>query len=284
VFSTFYINTWYAATMVAIVAGTIGFFAVIRGSAFPAHALPQGAFAGAAGASLIGVNTILGLGVFAVLGALGIGVLGDRERHDVATALTFVMMLGLGAFFLSLTTEYAPEIYSLLFGEILGVARSELLPIAAIGVVCVIAITVLYRPMLHSSFSPELAEVAGTSRRRIDLAFLVILGLVTTMTVPVVGALLMFSLTIAPAATARQFTARPALALTLSILIALGTVWTAIAISDETNYPIGFFVGAIGTISYTLVRAGRAGHRRRTYSLTATHSAPAATGQASVTS
>ncbi|HTW19391.1 MAG TPA: metal ABC transporter permease [Mycobacteriales bacterium] len=276
-FSTFYINTWYAATMVAFVAGTIGFFAVIRGSAFPAHALPQGAFAGAAGASLIGVNTILGLGVFALLGAIGIGVLGDRERHDVATALTFVLMLGLGAFFLSLTTEYAPEIYSLLFGEILGVAHSELLPIALIGVVCLAAITILYRPMLHSSFSPELAEVNGTSRRRIDLAFLIILGLVTTMTVPVVGALLMFSLTIAPAATARQFTARPALALALSILIALATVWTAIAISYETNYPIGFFVGAIGTTSYTLVKTVKGAYRRYASGRHVMTAAPAAT-------
>ncbi len=100
-----------------------------------AHALPQGAFAGAAGASLIGLSTILGLGVFSVLGALGIGWLGRRGRHDVATALALVVMLGLGAMFLSLSTEYSSEIFSLLFGEVLGVARDELLPIAALSVV-----------------------------------------------------------------------------------------------------------------------------------------------------
>jgi zinc/manganese transport system permease protein len=271
-FSTFFINTWIAATMVAVVAGAVGFFAVIRGSAFPTHTVPQGAFAGAAGASLIGVNTILGLGVFALLGAIGIGVIGDRERHDVATALTFVVMLGLGAFFLSLTTEYAPEIYSLLFGEILGVARSQLLPIGLIGAVCLVAILALYRPLLHSSFSPELAEVHGTSRRRMDLAFLVVLALATTMTVPVVGALLMFSLTIAPAATARQFTTRPAVALGLSIALALATVWAAIALSYETEYPIGFFVGAIGTTSYLATRAAIALFRRYRRSARATMS------------
>src|SRR5581483_4805662 len=166
-FSSFYVTTWIAATMVAVVAGSVGFFAVMRGSAFPTHALPQGAFAGAAGASLVGVNTLLGLGVFAALGAIGIAVVGERERHDVATALTFVLMLGLGALFLSLTTEYAPEIYSLLFGEVLGVARSDLIPIAALGALCLAVLVVLYRPLLHSSLAPELAAARGTSRRRI---------------------------------------------------------------------------------------------------------------------
>jgi zinc/manganese transport system permease protein len=263
VFSTFFINTWIAATMVAVVAGAAGFFAVMRGSAFPAHALPQGAFAGAAGASLIGVNTIVGLGVFSLLGAVGIGLIGERERHDVATALTFVGMLGLGAFFLSLTTEYASEIYSLLFGEVLGVSRSDLLPIGIIGLVCLLAIGALYRPMLHSSLAPELAQVHGTGRRRIDIAFLVILALATTMTVPVVGALLMFSLTIAPAATARLFTARPGVAMWLSVAVALATVWTAIALSYETDYPIGFFVGAIGSGTYLVARTALTAMRRR---------------------
>ncbi len=81
-FSGFMVNTWTVATMVAVVAGVVGFFTVLRGSAFVAHALPQAGFAGAAGASLLGISTVAGLGVFAVLSALGIGVLGRRARHD----------------------------------------------------------------------------------------------------------------------------------------------------------------------------------------------------------
>ena len=121
-FAGFMMNTWAVATIVAPVAGVVGFFVVLRGSAFPAHAIPKGAFAGAAGASLLGISTLLGLAVFSLLGALGIGALGRRGRHDVATALALVMMLALGAAFLSRTTEYEPEIYSLLFGEVLGVS------------------------------------------------------------------------------------------------------------------------------------------------------------------
>ena len=112
-FSGFMMNAWTTATIVAVVAGIVGYFVVLRGSAFPAHAIPKGAFAGAAGASLIGVSTLAGLAVFSLLGALGIGALGRRGRHDVATALALVLMLALGAAFLSRTTEYEPEIYSI---------------------------------------------------------------------------------------------------------------------------------------------------------------------------
>src|SRR5258708_32212273 len=116
----FMMNTWLVATLVARVAGVVGFFVVLRGSAFPAHAIPKGAFAGAAGASLLGISTLAGLAVFSLLGALGIGSLGRRGRHDVTTALTLVMMLALGAAFLSRPTEDWPQIYSLRVAEVLG--------------------------------------------------------------------------------------------------------------------------------------------------------------------
>src|ERR1700745_2866423 len=157
-FAGFMMNPWAVAPIVAPVAGIVGFFVVLRGSAFPAHAIPKGAFAGAAGAALLGLSTLLGLAVFSLLGALGIGVLGRRGRNDVATALTLVMMLALGAAFLSQTTQYEPEIYSLLFGEILGVSTSQILPIAALGAVCIAAIAILYRPLTPSSTVPEIAE------------------------------------------------------------------------------------------------------------------------------
>ncbi len=253
-FSGFMVNAWEAATIVAVVAGVVGFFTVTRGSAFAAHALPNGAFAGAAGASLIGINAIVGLGVFSLAGALTIAGLGRRARHDVATAMTIVMMLALGALFLSQTTEYAPEIYSLLFGEILGVAGNQLLPTVAIAAACVAAMIVLYRPLLLSSVLPEVAQVRGVSGRRMELAFLVVVALTTTMAVPVVGSLLIFSLLISPAAAARSFTNRPLHAVALSVLFALGTVWAAIAVSYLTNLPIGFFVGALGSLTYA---AGR---------------------------
>ena len=210
-FSSLMLNTWIAATAVAVIAGVTGFFAVLRGSTFAAHAIPNGAFAGAAGASLLGLNPFVGLAVFSVAGALGIAGLSRRSRPDVATALTFVMMLGVGALFVSWSSQYAQEAYSLLFGEVFGVSAEEVRPILVLGAVSVAAIVVMFRPLMLTSALPEVAEARGVSPRRMELGFLLVMALATSMTVPVVGALLMFSLMIGPAAAARSLTARPAL-------------------------------------------------------------------------
>jgi zinc/manganese transport system permease protein len=262
-FSGFMINAWEVASIVAVVAGIVGFFVVLRGSAFVAHAVPNGSFAGAAGASLIGINTLVGLGVVSLLGALGIGLLGRRGRHDVATALALVMMLGLGALFVSMSVEYAPQIYSLLFGEVLGISSNELAPTAALALVCVAAIALLYRPLMLSSVLAEVGEARGVSSFTMELCFLAVVALASTMTVPVVGTLLIFSLMIGAPAAARSFTDRPLAAMALSVAIALATVWIAIAASYTTNYPVGFFVGSISAGAYALGRGWAAWRRRR---------------------
>jgi len=262
-FSGFMVNAWTVGSIVAVVAGLVGFFVVLRGSAFVAHAIPNGSLAGAAGASLIGVNTILGFGVFALFGALGIGTLSRRGRHDVATALALVTMLGLGALFVDLSVEYAPEIYSLLFGEILGVSTSQLTPTIALAIVCVIAIILLYRPLMLASLLPDVAEAQGISTHRIQLAFLIVVALATTMTVPVVGTLLVFALMIGPPAGARSFTDKPIAAMGLAVAIALCVVWAAIALSYQTNYPVGFYVGTLSAAVYAAGRAWAAWKRHR---------------------
>jgi zinc/manganese transport system permease protein len=262
-FSGFMVNAWIVATIVAVVGGAIGFFVVLRGSAFVAHAIPNGSFAGAAAASLIGINTIIGLGVFSVGSALGIGLLSRRGRPDVATALTLVFMLGLGALFLSFSVEYAPEIYSLLFGEVLGISVNEVAPVAALGAVCILAILAMFRPLMLASVMPELGEARGVRSHRIEMYFLVVIALATSMALPVVGALLIFSLMIGPPAAARSFTSDPYLALALSVVIAIAVVWTAIAASYASNWPVGFFVGVIGAACYAVGRGWAAWRRTR---------------------
>jgi zinc/manganese transport system permease protein len=254
VFSSYMMNTWTAATVVAVIAGVTGFFAVLRGSTFAAHAIPNGAFAGAAGAGLLGLNVLWGLAGFAIAGALGIGALGRRARSDVVTALTLVFMLGLGALFVSWSTEYAEETYSLLFGEVFGVSSDEVLPIVVLGIVSIGAILAMFRPLMLTSAMPEVADAKGVSTRRYEMAFLIVMALATSMTVPVVGALLMFSLMIGPAAAARSVTARPGVAIALSVAIALVTVWAGIALSYHTNWPLGFFVGVGGALFFILGR------------------------------
>ncbi len=246
-FTGLMMNTWIAATIVAVIAGVLGFFAVLRGQSFAAHAIPNGAFAGAAGAGLIGVNTLVGLAVFSVAGALGIGSFGRRARQDVATALILVLMLGIGALFLSLGDRVRR-------GDLLAAVRRGVrhqpgragADRRARGPERAGPAGDLPPAACSPRRMPEVAAARGVSPRRMEMVFLLIMALATSMTVPVVGALLMFSLMIGPAAAARSFTARPWLAVVLSVAFGLVTVWIGIAISYETNWPLGFFVGVLG--------------------------------------
>jgi len=256
-FSSFMTNTWIVVTLVAIIAGFVGFFIVLRGASFAAHALPLGTFPGAALASLLGFNSFIGLIAFAGIGVFGISQLSKNGRHAVATALCLVMLLSLGTLFLSMSSQYSQQVYALLFGEVLGVSSTDVWLIGGIGIL-VIAVTIkLFSPLLISSVSPELAEVKGISARKMEVWFLAILALATAISLPIVGALLVFSLMVGPAAVARSLTSRPVPAVLLSIAISLITVWLAIALSYETNWPVGFFVGGFGALFYGAERLRR---------------------------
>jgi zinc/manganese transport system permease protein len=268
-FAGFMMNAWITGTIVAVVAGITGHFVVLRGLAFPAHAIPKGAFAGAAGARLLGVSTLAGLAAFAVLGALGIGWLGRRGHEDTSTALVLVMMLALGAAFLSRTTEYAEQVYSLLFGEILGVSTTQIVPVAVLAACCVLAIAMLYRPLLLSSVLPDVAAAKGAGGRLMNTTFLLVVALATAMMVPVVGALLIFSLMIGPPAAAGSVASRPFAALIASAGLATATVWAAIAASYASNWPVGFFVGILAAACYAAGRGWAAWRRARAVAVAA---------------
>ncbi|HXR22804.1 MAG TPA: metal ABC transporter permease [Acidimicrobiales bacterium] len=254
-FSGFMVDTWLQASVMAVVAGAVGFFVVLRGSSFAAHAIPQGAFTGAAGAALIGANTLVGVGTFSLLGVVAIARWGRRGQHDVVTALCLVTVLGIGSLFLSMNTEYSEQTFSLLFGEPLAVSSSDLLPTALLGAGCITMVVVLFRPLMLSSVAPELAAARGIRPARIELLFLLSVGVATTMALPVVGALLVFSLMIGPPATARFVTDRPALAMAVSGALGLITVWVSITASFWSNWPIGFFVGTFAVVWYATGRS-----------------------------
>lgn len=256
-FSDFMINTWIVGTIVAVTAGIVGFFVVVCGASFAAHALPLSAFPGAAAAALFGVNELLGIVVFAALGVAGIGTLGRRGRPEVATALTLVMLLGLGTLFLSMTRAYSQQVYALLFGQVLGIGNNDVIAVAAVSLLAVTAIGLSFRPLMLSAVSPDLADARGLASGGIDLWFLAILALAASVALPVVGALMVFSLMVGPASAARNLAARPETALCLSVAIAVATVWAAVALAYVTDWPVGFFVGVLGALAYATGRIAR---------------------------
>ena len=251
-------NALLTGTIVAILAGLVGFFVVLRGVSFAAHSVSQVGFAGAAGAVLIGVDPLWGLVVFAVAGALGIGALGAREHErDVVTALILVAALGLGALFLTLNDTYATAAFTLLFGSIVGIDRAQVWETGLLALGCLLALAALYRPLLFMSVSPESAAARGVPVRLVGLLFLVVVGIATAVAVPVVGTLLIFSLTVGPAATAAHLARRPLVAMSLAVGLGVAATWLGIALAYDTGWPVGFFISALTGLEYFGARLAR---------------------------
>jgi zinc/manganese transport system permease protein len=250
----FMIHAWISASLVAVLCALTGFFVVFRGSAFAAHALPKAGFAGAAGAVFLSINPLYGLVVFAVGGALSIGMLGKSERHDVVTALILVAALGTGDLFLSLTDKYATGAYAMLFGQIVGVSAQQVWATGVLGFVCLLGIALMYRPLLLASISEEVAESRGIPVRLLEMGFMVVVGLVAAVTVPVVGALLCFSLLIGPTAASNYMTCQPGKTIALALLFSLFTVWASLILAFISGWPIGFFVAIIAGLFYACAR------------------------------
>src|ERR1700694_1209728 len=213
----FMVHAFEAGTIVAIVAGAIGYFVVLRGSAFAAHALSHIGFAGATGAVVLGLNPIFGLLAFTLGSGIAIGALGNRLRgRDVTIGIVLAWTLGLGVLFISLYTGYATEAYALLFGEILGISASDVLVTLVAGVVTLLALAWLYRPLLFASVDEDVAAARGVPVAALSVAFMLSLAVAVSEAVQVVGVLLIFALIVTPAAIAERVTTRSSRPISLS--------------------------------------------------------------------
>src|SRR5947209_3561626 len=149
-------NAFLAGTIVAIVTAVIGYFVVLRSQAFAGHALSHIGFAGATGAAILGISSLLGTFAFTLLAAFGMGALGERVRgRDVEIGMVLSFALGLGVLFLSIYTRYATATVNILFGSILSVARSDVLIMLCLGIATLLLMTFLFRPLLFASIDPE---------------------------------------------------------------------------------------------------------------------------------
>ncbi len=256
-------NALYGGTIVAVLAAFVGYFVIIRGAAFATHALSQIGFAGAAGAVLVGIEPLVGLIAFALLGAAGLGALSTRSRSsDVTTALVLVCALGTGALFLALQRNYASNVFSLLFGTIVGVTRGEVELTAGAAFCALAGLAAVARPLLFATVARDAARAAGVPVVALDYAFFAIVALAAAITVPVVGTLLVFSLTLGPAAVAARISARPVRAIGLAIVLGVFAVVAGIALAYETDWPVGFFISTIVMAQYVAARTYRGGHAR----------------------
>jgi zinc/manganese transport system permease protein len=252
--SAFMRNAVLGGTLVALAAGLIGYFIIVRSSAFAAHALAHIGFPGATGAVLVGLPVTVGLAVFCVGGALVIGALGKRaDEREVATGTVLAFATGLGLFFSSLATKSSSTVTNVLFGNLLAVSHQQLVTFAVALAVIAAVVAFVYRPLLFASVNPEVAEAKGVPVRVLSVIFMALLGLSVTMAVQAVGTLLLFALVVTPAATAILLTARPGVAMAVATGLAVVSVWAGLAVSAMFNVPPSFVITTIVSVIWLVV-------------------------------
>ncbi len=248
-------HAFEAGTVIAIVAGIMGYFVVLRRSAFVAHAFSEIGFAGAAGAILVNIPAIYGLLLGSTAGGFAIAALGRRvTNRDTQIGIVLAFMLGLGLLFIRLYPGYSTQAYSILFGEILGISSDSVLLTLFFGLVILGAISLLYRPLLFASLDEDVAEAKGMPMVFLGMAFMLLVAVAVSISVQMVGVLLIFSLMVTPAATAQNLAKRPQRAIIISVLIALAATWAGLFIGFYEPYPVSFFITSIVFIIYLGVR------------------------------
>ncbi len=248
-------HAFEAGTIVALSAGVIGYFVVLRSLSFAAHALSHIGFAGATGAVLVGTAPIVGLLVFTMSAGAVMGALGQRLRgRDVTIGLVMAWSLGLGLLFTRLYKGSANLAIGILFGQIFGITGQDVAVTFVAGLVTVLLVLAVYRPLLFATLDEEVAEAKGVPVRGLSIAFMVVLAVAVSEAVQVVGVLLIFALIVAPAAIAERFTTRPSRGVLLAAILAVLFTWAGLSLAYYLPYPVGFFITTIAFWSYILAR------------------------------
>ena len=250
-------NAFLAGSLVAIMAAVIGYFVVLRAEAFAGEALADIGFAGATGAAILGISSLLGMLGLALLAALGMGALGERVRgRDIEIGMVLSFALGLGVLFLSIYIQNGANAnagVSVLFGSILTVTRRDVIITLITGCATLLILAFLFRPLLFASIDPEVAQARGVPVRLLSIVFLRLLAIATAEAVLVIGVLLVFALLVAPAAAAERLTHRPLTAIILSIILGLTFTWGGLILAfvgTGQHLPVSFYISTMAALTY----------------------------------
>ena len=252
---TFMRHAFAAGSCIAIAGSAVGYFVVLRRQAFAAHALSNVGFAGAAGASLLGFDPMLGLFVFVAAAALLMAAAGeDIGDRDISVGMILMFSLGLGVLFINLYSANANAAIGILFGSVLGISTAQLQLTAAVSLAVVVLLAAMFRPLRFASLNPAAARARGVPVAAISTLFLLILAAASAVAVPVIGALLSFAIFVGPAAAAQAWTGRVATGLALTVVLALAQTWGGLWFSYYVNVPA---TSCIATLSFVAYAASR---------------------------
>ncbi|GAA2856875.1 metal ABC transporter permease [Pseudonocardia halophobica] len=258
-------NAFLAAALLGLVAGALAPLVVARGMGFAVHGTAELAFTGGAAALLIGISVSVGAVVGAVVAGLVFGVLGLRQRErDSVIGVVLAFGLGLGVLLLALYEGRASNKFGLLTGSIVSVDSSNIAVLVSVTIVVLATLAVVYRPLLFASADPDVAVARGVPTRVLSPLFAVLVALTTALAVPIVGAILVLSVTIIPGAAAARVTSNPLTATVLAIGIAELSLLGGTLLSLAPGLPISGYVATIAFLAYLVCRlVGRVRGRLR---------------------
>jgi zinc/manganese transport system permease protein len=259
----FMVHALEAGTIVAVMAGIVGWFMVLRRQTFAGHTLSLMAFPGATAALLVGLSAAAGFFAFSGMAALVIGMAsraqrGNRGQESAITGTVQAFGLACGFLFLSLYHGVLANYESLLFGSFLGITAGQVLTLLLVAVVALVLLALAGRPLLFASLDEGVARARGVPTRALSLAYLLLLGMAVAETAQITGALLVFALLVAPPATAQLITSRIRASLALSVILGVLTVWVGLALAYFYGYPVGFYITTVSLTLYLAAHIARA--------------------------
>ncbi|MGO4534852.1 metal ABC transporter permease [Leifsonia sp. 2MCAF36] len=248
-------NSIFAGAVLGIVGGLIGVFVMQRDMAFAVHGISELSFAGAAIALLLGVDVVAGSLIGSLIAAILIGLLGARARdRNSIIAVLMPFGLGLGILALALYPGRSANKFGLLTGQIVSVDDPQLGSLLVIGAIVLVALLLMWRPLTFDSLDADVAAARGIPTRFVALAFMVLLGLAVAVSVQIVGALLVLSLLVTPAAAAMRISSSPLGVPVISVLFALVSVVGGILLALGSALPISPYVTTISFLIYVVCR------------------------------
>jgi zinc/manganese transport system permease protein len=235
-----------ASALLALVSGVIGPLIVMRQMSFAVHGSSELSLTGAAFALLIGFDIGIGALLGSALAAILFGILGQRTRErDSAIGVVLAFGLGLAVLFIHLYPGRTGTSFALLTGQIVGVGYSGLTLLAVVTVVVIAILAVSYRPLLFATVDPEVAAGRGVPVRALGIVFAALVGVTAAQGVQIVGALLVMSLLITPAAAAARVCTSPISAMAASVIFAEIAAVGGIVASLAPGVPVSVFVTTI---------------------------------------
>jgi zinc/manganese transport system permease protein len=248
-------NSLIAGLLLGIMGGLIGVFVMTRDMSFAVHGISELSFAGAAIALLIGLNVALGATVGSIVAAIIIAIMGTRAKdRNSIIAVLMPFGLGIGILALALYEGRAANKFGLLTGQIIAVDDPQVFWLIATSLVVVVALLVIWRPLSFASLDAEVAEARGVPTKALGIIFMLLLALAVAASVQIVGALLVMTLLVTPAAAALRLTSSPLLVPILSMVFAVVAVVGGILLALGGGLPISPYVTTLSFAIYLVAR------------------------------